>query len=139
MNDIPRKALRASAHMIHRARTLRRDSTIPEKVIWKRLRSRRCGQLKFRRQHPIGPYVADFFCQQLKLVVEIDGRSHDDTYIPDQVRQRYLEESGMEVIRFTNDRVIRDPNGVAESIWAWCEWKMRQFATPAEPPQPNQQ
>src|SRR5208337_573404 len=59
------------------ARQLRRNATIPERMLWNRLRGGRLAGLKFRRQQPIGPYIVDFFCHEVGLVVEVDGRSHD--------------------------------------------------------------
>jgi len=90
MND-PRHSKSASDHMRERARLLRRDSTIPERILWKLLRDRRLSGAKFRRQHPVGPYVVDFYCPSHGLVVELDGRSHDDHGLQDQERERYLE------------------------------------------------
>ena len=69
--------------------------------------------MKFRRQHPIGPYVVDFYCPSHGLIVELDGRSHDDRGIRDQARQGYLESvAGFRVFRITNDDVQHDPECV---------------------------
>ena len=109
-----------SEHMISRARRLRRDSTVPEQRLWAMLRGRRCRGLKFRRQQPMGPYVADFFCAAERLVIELDGRSHEGQEILDAQRQEYLERQGLKVIRFTNDAVIADVEGVVEAIGKAC-------------------
>ena len=67
-----------SRHMIQRARDLREASTTPEQLLWLALRNGQIGRLKFRRQHSIGPFVADFYCHSVGLVVEVDGMSHND-------------------------------------------------------------
>ena len=74
------------------------------------------GGLKFRRQHPTGPYVVDFFCQEVGLVVEIDGASHEDREEKDSERTAYLEKQGLRVFRVTNANVMGDPEAVAMGI-----------------------
>ena len=107
-------------HMVQRARALRQSSSVPERLLWGRLRAGRCGA-KFRRQHPVGAYVVDFFCDAARLVIELDGRSHDESYKYDMTRQRFLEQQGLQVLRVSNDRVLADLNGVVEAIAANCE------------------
>jgi len=102
--------------MIGRARKLRRQSTPPEQVLWSVLRGRRVAGLKFRRQEPIGPYIADFCCRQLKLIVELDGMSHEETGNRDKARTRWLEEQGYRVFRVTNWDVNEDLEAVARGI-----------------------
>ena len=104
--------------MIGRARTLRRKSTFPERLVWSRLRDRRCYGLKFRRQHPIGRFVADFFCETAGVVVELDGRSHADQAKYDWIRQQWLEQQGLRVLRFPHARVLEDLHDLIESIAA---------------------
>jgi very-short-patch-repair endonuclease len=106
----------ASKHMIDRARTLRKDSTPPEKLLWWALRNGRIAGLKFRRQHPIGPYVADFFCQSANLVIEVDGMSHDDKLEKDQQKTAYLQQQGLKVFRVMNEDVTRDLDAVVRGI-----------------------
>ncbi len=96
------------------------NSTKPETLIWTVLRSRKLEGLKFRRQHSIEPYIADFVCLDLKLIVEIDGEHHDDIYPADQRRQAYLESKGYRVIRFNNVDVLEDVEGVAIAIRKVC-------------------
>jgi very-short-patch-repair endonuclease len=122
--------------MIARGRQLRRESTFPERLLWSRLRDRRCGGLKFRRQQPIGPYVADFFCASIGVVVELDGRSHDDQGDFDRQRQAYLERQGLRVIRVTNDRVLADLDGVVEALTAAC-MQTPPSPGPSDPPLPE--
>jgi very-short-patch-repair endonuclease len=99
-----------------RARKLRRDMTGPEKALWRLLRGSRLDGFKFRRQHPIGPFVADFCCVAQKLVVELDGMTHAGAGDDDDARTKAIEQMGYRVIRFTNDDVIDDPELIAETI-----------------------
>ena len=105
--------------VVYRARKLRRDQSLPERMLWQWLRLRPQG-LKFRRQHPIGPYVVDFCCLSLRLVVEIDGVAHEMGIRPasDDARTRFLKENGYRVIRVSAQRVMADAAGVADAIAA---------------------
>jgi very-short-patch-repair endonuclease len=107
-----------------RARELRRDSTYPEKICWELLRAHRMAGIKFRRQHPIGPYFADFACVQRKLVIEIDGEHHDDKLEADARRTAYIEGEGWRVMRFPANEVIENREGV----WAAIEAVLRDGA-----------
>ncbi|MFC1597454.1 endonuclease domain-containing protein [Planctomycetota bacterium] len=113
---MPQKVRPNHPMMIDRARKLRHESTPPEQILWSVLRGRRLAGLKFRRQEPIGPYVVDFCCRQLKLIVELDGMSHDETGELDEVRSRWLEEQGYRVLRVTNWDVNEDLEAVARGI-----------------------
>lgn len=99
-------------------RNLRQQTTPSEKKLWSIVRSRRLGGFKFRRQHGIGPFVVDFFCSEVKLVVELDGNVHDNPARAayDRERQEYLEALGLSVVRFRNEEVLREPNRVAEAL-----------------------
>ena len=108
-------------HRVHptrltRARQLRQDMTFPERLLWSRLRRGLLGGVRFRRQHPMGPYVADFYCPSAALVIELDGMSHGGRERQDAERTRYLEGRGLSVVRYTNDQVIEDVDAVAEDI-----------------------
>lgn len=100
----------------HRSRELRARLTKAESLIWTVLRAKRMAGLKFRRQHPIGPYFADFACIEKKVVVEIDGGYHDRQYDQDRQRQAFLESKGWQVMRFSNEDVLADVEAVAISI-----------------------
>jgi very-short-patch-repair endonuclease len=104
--------------MVEHARRLRREQTPAEKVLWEALRGRRLCGLKFRRQHPIGHFVVDFYCPALGLVVEVDGGVHDGLleHGCDQERQEWLEALGLTVMRVANDSVFRDMPGVLREI-----------------------
>ncbi len=99
------------------ARRLRRDLSPPEVLLWQQLRGGRTGA-KFRRQHPVGPYVVDFFSREARLVIEIDGEAHDRAARParDEVRLRFLREQGLRVVRISARRVLTDADGVAAAI-----------------------
>ncbi len=102
--------------VIDRARGLRRTATPPEQLLWSVLRGRRLTGLKFRRQEAVGPYIVDFCCRQLKLIVELDGMSHEEKVSRDEVRTRWLEQQGYRVFRVTNWDVNEDLEAVARGI-----------------------
>ncbi|MGE3149845.1 MAG: endonuclease domain-containing protein [Pseudorhodoplanes sp.] len=106
-----------------RARSLRRETTDAERIIWSALRAHRLNSASFRRQTPIGPYVADFVCHEARLIVEIDGGQH---FEPEQIRKdakrsAFLEAKGYRILRFTNHDVMINRQGVLESIAAAIE------------------
>ena len=106
----------ASHIIFENAKRLRKNMTNAEEVLWIYLR--RMEGLKFRRQHPIGIYIADFYCHKAKLVIEVDGLIHEDLTIKenDKVRQTDLENWGYSILRFTNQQVITDIENVLDSI-----------------------
>jgi len=99
------------------ARNLRKEQTDAETFLWYLLRGWRLAGKKFRRQHPIPPYVVDFYCHEEKLVIEIDGGQHSNTRRYDEARTSFLEKQGLRVIRFWNHEVLHHIEGVLESIW----------------------
>lgn len=107
----------------HFRRDLRQRSTRAEQVLWTQLRHRRFFGLKFRRQHGIGPYIVDFFCHELHLVIEIDGDSHfvKGAAEYDRQRQDYLEGLRLRVVRFTNDDVLQNLEGVLNNLKSQIE------------------
>ncbi|MEO6191836.1 MAG: DUF559 domain-containing protein [Thermoanaerobaculia bacterium] len=100
------------------ARDLRKRQTPAEKALWKILRDRRLRELKFRRQFPIDPFVADFCCWELRLVIELDGEIHAEAQqaARDRERDAFLRGSGFMILRFSNDRIFGDVLGVVEEI-----------------------
>jgi very-short-patch-repair endonuclease len=106
----------APRRSIQRARRLRTDAPVPERILWGILRESRLGGLKFRRQHPIGPFFADFYCHDANLVVELDGMSHDGRGEADRRRETFLRRQGLKVVRVGNDDVLRDIEAVAIAI-----------------------
>ena len=97
------------------ARLLRRDTTEAEKALWRLLRNRSLGGVKFRRQCSIGRYVADLACLERRLVVEADGGQHAASET-DAARTAWLESQGFRVLRFWNRDILENPEGVADTI-----------------------
>jgi very-short-patch-repair endonuclease len=98
-----------------KAKELRRAATDAERRLWSLLRDRGLDDYKFRRQHPIGPYVADFACVEMRLIVEADGGQHADS-LPDERRTAWLNAQGWTVVRFWNDEILKNSAGVYEEI-----------------------
>ena len=99
------------------ARNLRKNLTEAEKLIWRRLRNRQLAGCKFRRQHPIGPYIVDFVCLAQKLVIELDGGQHMTAIGYDTKRSEFLEGKGYRVLRFWNHDVFTDTDTVLQTIY----------------------
>ena len=103
------------------ARYLRRNQTAVETLLWDCLRSRRCGGYKFRRQAAKDKYIVDFVCESRRIIVEIDGLSHEETADYDANRTKVLETMGYQVIRFSNNDCFEDINETVEAIWQALE------------------
>ncbi|MGL4286731.1 MAG: endonuclease domain-containing protein [Phreatobacter sp.] len=91
------------------AKRLRREATRPEEFLWSELRNRRFGGYKFKRQVPIGGYVVDFLCEEVGVVVEVDGRQHEGLVDYDAQRSMIIRSYGFEVVRFTNGGIMDHP------------------------------
>jgi very-short-patch-repair endonuclease len=98
------------------ARDLRQSQTDAERKLWWRLRDRRLTGFKFRRQHPIGPFVVDFCCTEAKLVVELDGGQHALQRHCDAARTEFLDAQGYRVLRFWNNEILTNPDGVLQRV-----------------------
>jgi very-short-patch-repair endonuclease len=100
------------------ARDLRKNETSAEDLLWRNLRNRRLDGLKFRRQHPLDKFIADFYCHEKRLVIEVDGSVHDsrDAKEGDDGRTFELKELGITVIRFRNEEVLNDMSLVLKMI-----------------------
>jgi very-short-patch-repair endonuclease len=99
-----------------RARALRREMTEAETKLWRMLRSRQIEGHRFRRQVPLGRYIADFVCHEARLIVELDGGQHDSLSQQEADRSRFLQSEGYRVMRFWNDEVLENPEGVHAMI-----------------------
>jgi very-short-patch-repair endonuclease len=112
------RAIPGQASYPNLKRRLRSDMTGPETRLWSRLRARQLQGLKFRRQHGIGPYIVDFYCPEQSLVIEIDGDRHADAdqMLKDQLRDRYFQSLGLRVIRYFNDDIVKNLDGVLEDL-----------------------
>ena len=108
----------ASISTLRAASILRKNTTLPEKILWKKLRDRRLFKVKFRRQHPVDIFIVDFYCHEIKLVIEIDGEIHETVEAKeyDSSRQACLEQLGLTVIRFSNHEVKFNLETVIKSI-----------------------
>ena len=115
------KRWRSSKAIRDRARELRTEQTPAEKRLWSNLRLKQLSGFRFRRQHPIGTYIVDFYYLSSRLVVEIDGDSHADQEEYDTERTEWLEEQGYRVIRFTNREVQLQVMVVLTEIERICE------------------
>jgi very-short-patch-repair endonuclease len=106
---------------ISRARQLRRDHTWAERLVWRWLRDRRFSSYKFRRQHPFGPYILDFFCFEARLGIELDGsgHGHPGQQQRDTIRDAYFQTHGIQVLRIWNHRLRLERAEVREMIFRW--------------------
>jgi very-short-patch-repair endonuclease len=109
--------LKGTATSVRRARKLRREMSLPEVLLWQVLRKRPDG-LKFRHQHPVGPYILDFYCDATELCVEVDGEAHERGNRPGRDAQRdiWLAEHGIKVMRVSARDVLGDLDGVVRGI-----------------------
>ncbi len=120
-NTLSRKRERAGVRAdvsVQQARALRQASTTAEQLLWRHLRNRQLAGAKFRRQHPLGPYILDFVCLEQGLVVEIDGGQHADLQAQDYDQQRtvWLQQQGLRVLRFWNHEVVQQTNEVLARV-----------------------
>ena len=109
---------RSVSRLRDRARQLRHNQTEAEQRLWTRLRARQLCGAKFRRQHPIGHFIADFCCVEHGLIVELDGGQHAEQVEADQTRSAFLERRGYRVLRFWDNEVKEDIEAVLEQIAA---------------------
>ncbi len=98
------------------ARLLRKNMTPAEAILWKALQNRQIEGFRFRRQHPIGRFILDFYCPQLKLVIEVDGDVHNERQEYDQSRDKKIQEFGCYVLRFSNHQICSDFPNVLKKI-----------------------
>ncbi len=112
------------------AQRFRQELTLPEILLWQRLKGRRLAGLHFRRQHPIGPYILDFYCETARLAVEVDGEMHvfDDNPAKDRARDAWLAERGVRTLRLIARDVLADADQAAMSILEFVR------AAPSGPP-----
>ena len=109
-----------------RAKSLRNEASPPERLLWQHLRNRQLHGHKFSRQIPIGPYFADFLCREAKLIIELDGSTHDNSTDYDARRDAYCRAQSYSILRFTNADVLANLEGVLSHIAA----KLAQEPTP---------
>jgi len=109
------------ANLLRNARAMRQESSHPEIILWARLRNRQLGEFKFRRQAPMPPFIADFYCAEAKVVVEVDGPTHAGRETYDDRRSNMIERNGLLVLRFTNHDVVAATHGVLMEILEACD------------------
>ncbi|MDT3740975.1 MAG: endonuclease domain-containing protein [Candidatus Kapabacteria bacterium] len=116
-----------------RARQLRNHSTYAEKCMWVMLKGKQLEGYDFHRQKPIGNFIADFYCHELQLVIEIDGISHNDETIrkKDEFKEMYFESLGLSVIRFTDDEVIGNAGLVEVKLKSFVKSRTTHPLTPS--------
>jgi len=97
---------------------LRKNSPTPESIVWSKLKNRQLENTKWRRQYSVGDYIIDFYCPEKKLAIEIDGDSHyhRKAIIQDKEREKYIKSFGIKFLRFTNDQVMRNLDGILNRI-----------------------
>jgi len=102
------------------AKALRKNSTKAERLLWRNLKAKQIEGLKFRRQQPVGDYVVDFVCFEKRIVIELDGGQHMIEVIKDKEREKRLKKQGFKILRFWNNEVLRNIEGVLEIIRRNC-------------------
>ena len=117
-------------YVVEIARKLRLGMTEAEQTLWSRINKRQLDGFRFRNQHPIGRYIADFYCHELKLIIEIDGGIHNERKEYDENRDFFLEAGGYTILRFTNNQVTSEINSVLEII----RTKAREISISSPPP-----
>ncbi|VTT98025.1 Uncharacterized protein OS=Acinetobacter bouvetii DSM 14964 = CIP 107468 GN=F941_02368 PE=4 SV=1: DUF559 [Gemmataceae bacterium] len=118
----------ADPRLIDFAREMRHEPTPAELAVWRLLRNHRLAGFKFRRQHPVGRYIADFYAPTSALVLELDGDTHatEEGIEHDRVRQAYLESLGLLVVRVWNFEVRENPDGILTRLWELCSERQGQ-------------
>ena len=128
--------MRAPDKTVNRARKLRREMSLPEIVLWQALRKKGLARLRFRRQHPIGPYILDFYCPAARLAVEVDGLAHDTAAQArhDERRRAWLTQQGVRVLRIRASDVLKD--GELEGVLLGIERAATPSGSLRSPPSP---
>ena len=109
-----------TSKLIKHAKSLRKNFTKAEALLWNKIRSRQLEGIKFRRQQPIENYIVDFISFEKRIIIELDGGQHADQKREDQKRDKLLSENGFTVLRFWNNHVLKDINAVLEMIRRNC-------------------
>ncbi|MDH5767328.1 MAG: endonuclease domain-containing protein [Gammaproteobacteria bacterium] len=102
--------------ILTKARDLRKNLTDAEKILWQKLRNRQLNGYKFKRQVPIDHFIVDFICSSARLIIELDGGQHAEQVNYDQKRSEYLKSKGFTVIRFWNNEVLQNLEGVLDTL-----------------------
>jgi len=129
--------LKGTGKAYRNAKRLRREMTLPELLLWRQLRRRQTGY-RWRKQHPVGPYTLDFYCDAAKLCVEVDGEAHGrgDRPAQDERRNAWLAENGIETLRIPAVEVLRNLDGVLGQIVEHARKRAPLHQPSAGPPPP---
>jgi very-short-patch-repair endonuclease len=109
-----------TSRLTNLAKTLRKRSTDAELLLWQRLRARRLEGIKFRRQQPVGDFIVDFLSFEKRIIIEIDGGQHAEDRQKDRDRDKFLTHAGFKILRFWNNEVLENLQGVLERIRETC-------------------
>lgn len=114
--------MKIDPQLLQFAKSMRHTATDAEQLMWQILRAKRFMNLKFRRQHVIAPYILDFYCHEIGLVIELDGSQHgtDDGKEYDAERTKFLEALDLKVVRYWNQDMLRRTDVVLEDLWNVC-------------------
>ncbi|MCA9274926.1 MAG: endonuclease domain-containing protein [Phycisphaerales bacterium] len=111
-----------------KARSLRRDLSPPERFLWNALKRRQLAGLHFRKQSPMGDFIADFYCHAARLIIEIDGETHQGSRLTlDRERDRWMKQAGLVVLRFTAEDVFKHREAVLERIRTTAHQRIREL------------
>jgi very-short-patch-repair endonuclease len=141
MRSMVEGVMRGPSRTIERARALRRQMSLPEVVLWQALRQKRLAGLRIRRQHPIGPYVLDFYCPVARLAIEVEGLAHDAPIRVrrDERRRAWLSQRGITILRVRAEDVLRDESleGVLREIENAASFVVAPSGARCAPPPPR--
>ena len=116
-----KEILKYNPNLKIKARNLRKNSTLSEVLLWNRIKAKQLKGYQFLRQKPLDNYIVDFFCKRLNLVIEIDGDTHIDNEASDKNRQMKLESTGISFLRFSDNEVKSNLDGVLQTIGNWID------------------
>jgi very-short-patch-repair endonuclease len=121
LSPLSRRRIPYDPKLVSKARRLRKQGILSEVLLWNQLRNRRLRGYKFFRQKPIGPYIVDFFCEELSLIIEIDGYSHQEKDQYDKDRDHFLRSFGFHIVHFRDEDIRKNLNGVILVIEKWID------------------
>ncbi|USA53391.1 endonuclease domain-containing protein [Acinetobacter sp. C32I] len=123
--------MKLDPQLLEFAKTMRSNATEAEHLMWQLLRAKRFMNLKFRRQHVIAPYIVDFYCHELGLVIELDGSQHgaEDAIEYDAERTKFLEALDLKVVRYWNHEILKNTERVLDDLWNKC-WSLSNKTSP---------
>jgi very-short-patch-repair endonuclease len=136
MSPLSRRRIPYDSRSVSRARKLRKQGILSEVLFWNQLRSRRLRGYKFFRQKPIGPYIVDFFCEELFLIIEIDGYSHQEKDQYDKDRDHFLRSFNFHIVHFRDEDIRKNLTGVLLVIEKWIDKSIKNIkgTPPLNPP-----